>query len=125
MQSDRLYLEPDHVLHRRGFGFVRDIGFIRPLAVAGDLSLEVWEMQLGEFIVGRREKLGLTQKDVADRLGLTTGQFISNWERGVSYPPNTMLKKLASVLQTQPMTLVELKTAVYMERICRQAKIKI
>lgn len=82
-------------------------------------------MQLGEFIVGRREKLGLTQKDVADRLGLTTGQFISNWERGVSYPPNTMLKKLASVLQTQPMTLVELKTAVYMERICRQAKIKI
>ena len=34
-----------------------------------------------------RKSVGLTQKQVADKLGYDSSQFVSNWERGTSYPP--------------------------------------
>lgn len=42
-----------------------------------------------------RIQAGLSQRDVAEILGYSTPQFISNWERGLSHPPITSLKKLA------------------------------
>lgn len=39
----------------------------------------------------------LSQRDVSDALGYSTPQFISNWERGVSYPPIRALKTLAKL----------------------------
>ena len=37
----------------------------------------------------------MSQGDVSKTLGYDTPQFISNWERAVSYPPIEVLKKLA------------------------------
>ena len=48
---------------------------------------------LSKLLRSSREKKGLSQRAVADKLGYESSQFISNWERGVSQPPmNTLLK---------------------------------
>ena len=50
---------------------------------------------LANFLKTHRENSGLSQADVAQKLGYTTPQFVSNWERGISAPPFNALKKLA------------------------------
>lgn len=52
---------------------------------------------LSEFLKEKRTVVGLSQKDVADKLGYSSAQFISNWERGLSSPPMHTLKKLAEM----------------------------
>ena len=48
----------------------------------------------GEILKKARVSAGLTQRQVADHFNYGTPQFISNWERGVSQPPMTILKTL-------------------------------
>lgn len=50
---------------------------------------------LANFLRTHREKAGFSQADVAQKLGYSTPQFVSNWERGISAPPFNALKKLA------------------------------
>ncbi len=52
---------------------------------------------LSDFLKEKRTQVGLSQKDVADKLGYSSAQFISNWERGLSSPPMHTLKKLAEM----------------------------
>lgn len=52
---------------------------------------------LGKQLANWREKAGLSQKEVSERLGYTTPQFVSNWERGVSVPPVIAVKKLSMI----------------------------
>lgn len=51
-------------------------------------------MNFGTQLRKRREKLGLTQTDIANRL-FVTRQTISNWEQGKSYPDLNMLVKIS------------------------------
>ena len=53
----------------------------------------------GKFLKQARTSQGLSQKDVANKLGYKSAQFISNWERGVSYPPISVLQKLADIFR--------------------------
>lgn len=46
-----------------------------------------------------RVNAGLSQRQVSEAMGYTTPQFISNWERGVSYPPIKDIKRLARILK--------------------------
>ena len=46
---------------------------------------------LSKYLKEKRLSLGMTQKQCADRIGYETSQFISNWERGVSTPPLSVL----------------------------------
>lgn len=57
------------------------------------------ESKLAQFLKNKRIIAGFSQKDVAMKLGYSTSQFISNWERGVSQPPLSTLRKLALVFQ--------------------------
>jgi transcriptional regulator with XRE-family HTH domain len=52
---------------------------------------------LGEKLRDWRLHSLLTQKNVSDELGYESSQFISNWERGISYPPVKDLFVLASL----------------------------
>ena len=52
---------------------------------------------LSEFLKSKRVAANLTQMDVAEALGYTSAQFISNWERGLSSPPIPTLKKLCKM----------------------------
>ena len=53
--------------------------------------------RLGTFIGERRRELGLTQRELAERLHVTD-KAVSKWERGLSYPDVTLLEPLASAL---------------------------
>ena len=55
------------------------------------------EKQIGQFIRDRRLELGLTQQQLADKLGITD-KAVSKWERGISYPDITLLRTLADEL---------------------------
>ncbi len=62
---------------------------------------------LGSFLKNAREKAGLTQQEVAQRLSYTSAQFVSNWERGVSSPPLDSLPKISILLKISPRSLIE------------------
>ena len=47
-----------------------------------------------DFLKSARIRAKLSQRDVSNKLGYTTAQFISNWERGISTPPIKDLKTL-------------------------------
>ena len=49
---------------------------------------------LGTFIAQQRKALGMTQRDLAQRLHVTD-KAVSKWERGLSYPDVTLLEPLA------------------------------
>jgi len=54
------------------------------------------------FLKKLREGAGLSQAEIAKKMNYSTPQFISNWEREVSYPPLNSIKKLASILGVSP-----------------------
>ena len=54
------------------------------------------EQTLGKRIVSHRKRLGLTQDQLAEQLGLTA-QAVSKWENDQSCPDITMLPKLARI----------------------------
>ena len=48
----------------------------------------------GQILADARNRVGLTQKDLAKKLGYSSAQFISNVERGLCLVPKSQLKKL-------------------------------
>jgi transcriptional regulator with XRE-family HTH domain len=67
--------------------------------------------RIGDYFRDRRVAAGLTQADVANSLGLSTGQFISNWERGVSMPPMDYLPRLVKLYRMSKSELVQIYTS--------------
>lgn len=57
------------------------------------------ELTLGKRIAAGRKKLGLTQDQLAEKLGVTA-QAVSKWENDQSCPDITMLPKLADIFGT-------------------------
>lgn len=55
------------------------------------------QKKLKTLLKEARIKSGLSQKDVSKKLGYTSSQFISNFERGVADPPLKTLQKLISL----------------------------
>ncbi len=54
-------------------------------------------MGLADYLRSAREKAGMTQIEVATKLGYSTSQFVSNWERGRSAPPMNALRPLSKM----------------------------
>ena len=54
-------------------------------------------IKVGNFIMGKRKSLGLTQQQLADKLNVSF-QAISKWENGTTYPNIEILRDLAIVL---------------------------
>ena len=71
---------------------------------------------VGKALRKMREAAGQTQKDVADLLGLGTGQFVSNFERGKSLPPDYTLWEMAGLYGVPYEDLVNL---IYSAKIAR------
>ncbi len=51
---------------------------------------------IGEFLSALRRSKGLTQQEVADRLGVSN-KTVSSWETGASYPDISMLSSIAEL----------------------------
>ena len=62
-------------------------------------------MKINETILKARKELGLTQEQVADRLGVTASA-VYKWEKGSAYPDITMLAPLARLLKMDLNTLL-------------------
>lgn len=54
-------------------------------------------IKVGNFIMNKRKSLGLTQRQLAERLNVSF-QAISKWENGATYPNIEILSDLATVL---------------------------
>lgn len=52
---------------------------------------------MGEIISTLRKEKGMTQKELADTLGITD-KAVSKWERDVSFPDTATIPKLAEIL---------------------------
>lgn len=54
-------------------------------------------VKIGSFISERRKKCGLTQKELAEKLGVTD-KAVSKWENGRGYPDITLLPPISEAL---------------------------
>lgn len=52
---------------------------------------------LASFLKEKRVAAGLTQSEVARKLGYSSPQFVSNWERGLANPPVFILRDLTKM----------------------------
>jgi len=52
---------------------------------------------MAEVISSRRKELGMTQKDLAEKLNITD-KAVSKWERGIACPDTASIPKLAQIL---------------------------
>lgn len=57
---------------------------------------------LGTYLRKAREDNQLSQRQVADALGYTSPQFISNFERGLCSPPLNKLRVLIDIYKLSP-----------------------
>jgi len=55
--------------------------------------------KIGRFIAERRKVKEMTQKQLAERLGVSD-KAVSKWETGRSMPDNSILFELCAVLET-------------------------
>ena len=63
------------------------------------------DYNFGNFVCMLREKIGLTQAEVAEKLGVTAAA-VSKWENGSSKPRVEVLFKLAEILGVRPEELM-------------------
>lgn len=65
---------------------------------------------MGETISTLRKEKGMTQKDLADQLGITD-KAVSKWERNVAYPDTATISALAEILGVSVEELLNAKAA--------------
>lgn len=63
-------------------------------------------VKTGNLIKQLRKEKGLTQKDLAERLGITD-KAISKWERGLSSPDIAPLEELSQILDITVLELIK------------------
>ena len=64
--------------------------------------------RLGKYLKEKRVHRGLTQQQVANELGYSSSQFISNFERGLCSPPLKNLRTLVDLYGLPPSDLIEI-----------------
>ena len=65
---------------------------------------------MGEIISTLRKEKGMTQKDIAEKLGVTD-KAVSKWERDIAFPDTATIPKLAEILGVSVEELLQAKTA--------------
>ena len=64
---------------------------------------------MGQIIATKRKELGMTQMELAERMGVTD-KAVSKWERDLSYPDVNSLPKLAEIFGMTVDQLMQIKT---------------
>ena len=54
-------------------------------------------VKIGQYIAGKRKNLGLTQKQLAEKLGMSD-KSVSKWERGICLPDVSIYSDLCLLL---------------------------
>ncbi|MNT25317.1 helix-turn-helix protein [compost metagenome] len=82
------------------------------------------QSEFAAFLKKKRSLAGLSQKEVSEELGYSTPQFISNWERGMSTPPMTAIKKLALLYKISMDEIFELLLQETVQQVTSDLKKK-
>lgn len=61
-------------------------------------------IKIGKYIAGKRKELGMTQRQLAEKLGMSD-KSVSKWERGMNYPD---ISRLEAISQALDCTIIEL-----------------
>lgn len=69
------------------------------------------------LLMKARLAMGMSQKNLAKVLGFRTGQFVSNWERGLAPVPIPVLKQLKVVLRIPKKQLISSMLVDYHEKL--------
>ncbi len=75
-----------------------------------DMRTNMDNQKIGIYIMNLRKDKNMTQKELADLLGVTD-KAVSKWERGAGYPDISLLRPLADALGTTINELLEGETA--------------
>lgn len=75
---------------------------------------------IGQFLKEKREAKGMTQAQVAEKLGYGSPQFISNIERGISRVPIKSLKSFMEVYELNAEQVIDLLLEEKREQLRRQ-----
>ena len=54
-------------------------------------------VKIGQYIAGKRKNLGMTQKQLAEKLGMSD-KSVSKWERGICLPDVSIYSDLCLLL---------------------------
>lgn len=65
-------------------------------------------MTISQIIRAARTKSRMSQSDLGKILGYSSGQFVSNWERGTSYPPMDRLARIVKLFKLNKKQILEL-----------------
>ncbi len=72
--------------------------------------------ELSEKLKNWRGAANLSQKQVAQAMNYSTNQFVSNWERGVSYPPITSLRVLSRLYKVDANEIFDIVLKAALEK---------
>ena len=67
------------------------------------------EIELGKFINKLRLEAGLTQDELAEKVGVSSGKIVSKWENGYNLPDFITMKKISIALNVTLYELSECK----------------
>ena len=56
------------------------------------------QVKIGKYIADKRKAMGLTQVELADKLGMSN-KSVSKWERGVCLPDVSLYSELCTILR--------------------------
>lgn len=76
----------------------------------------------GNQIARQRKALGMTQKELANKLHVTD-KAVSKWERGINFPDLGIIETLAQALNTTPVSLLGLEQADQEEIVTSMAEV--
>lgn len=77
---------------------------------------------LAAYLKQKRIDAGFTQLELAKKLGYSSAQFISNWERRLASPPISALGKLCALLDLDRNKVIDLYLDVTRMRINKAFK---
>lgn len=80
--------------------------------------------KLAHFLKEKRVNVKMTQAEVAEALGYASPQFVSNWERGLSYPPIETLKELTKIYRADVHEVFDILLKASMEDLERDLRVK-
>ena len=70
---------------------------------------EMKKESLGTMIAARRKELGMTQLELAEKMGVTD-KAVSKWDRDLSFPDVNSLPRLAEIFDMSVDELMQIKT---------------
>lgn len=79
--------------------------------------------KVGAILREMRREAGLSQGQVSKKLGFTSPQFVSNWERSLVSIPSRHVLKIAKLYKVNPSKLINPMVAEYRERLKFEASV--